>query len=283
MNEETLFEEALSRSPEERAGFLEGACEGRPELRAAVEALLAAHEKSGNILDMPPAETVDPGRGVAQPAATLNETPGPVHPSSAATATADYRAKSEAGIVIAGSYTLQEKSGEGGRGEVWVAKQTEPVKRWSRAIAYHRLRKFTEAIKDWDKAIELSQMAEQPHLRAARAASRAQAGQVAEAMAEVAEAAAEVAELAKNPSADAHSWYNFACVYAIASGISADKKQEYSDRAMELLQKAVKAGWSDTAHMAKDTDLDAIRRRDDFEKLIEELAKKSPAEPEQRP
>ena len=44
MNEESLFEEALSRTPEERAAFLEQACEGRPDIRAAVEALLAAHE-----------------------------------------------------------------------------------------------------------------------------------------------------------------------------------------------------------------------------------------------
>ncbi len=55
MNEESLFQEALSHSPEERAAFLEQACAGQPQLRAGVEALLAAHERSGNVLDKPPA------------------------------------------------------------------------------------------------------------------------------------------------------------------------------------------------------------------------------------
>ena len=33
--------------------------------------------------------------------------------------------------------------------------------------------------------------------------------------------------------------------------------------AKELLQKAVKAGYKDTAHMAKDSDLDSLRGRED--------------------
>ena len=143
----------------------------------------------------------------------------------------------------------------------------------NRATAYERLRKFTEAIQDWDRAIELSPIAEQPGRRAARATTRLQMGQVAEAV-------AEVDELTRNASWSGAQWYDFACVYAVASGKAADKKQAYADRAMDLLRKAVRAGYNDAAHMARDSDLDPIRGREDFKKLIEGLAKRSPGQPE---
>src|SRR5262249_1282654 len=112
---------------------------------------------------------------------------------------------------------------------------------WSRAVAYGRLKKYAEALKDWDRAVELSPRAEQPAVCVRRANLRLQAGQVAEAI-------AEVAEMANRPGPDipgapawaAGQWYDFACAYAVASGKSADKRQEYADRAMELLHQAMK-------------------------------------------
>ena len=38
-----------------------------------------------------------------------------------------------------------------------------------------------------------------------------------------------------------------------------------------MLPQAVKAGYKDAAHIAKDTDLDPLRGREDFKKLLAEL------------
>ena len=95
----------------------------------------------------------------------------------------------------------------------------------------------------------------------------------------VAEAVADANEVTKSENWTADQWYNFACVYSVASGKLAKKKLEHADRAMELLRKAVKAGWKDAAHLKNDGDLDPIRDRDDFRKLVIELEAQSAAAP----
>jgi hypothetical protein len=90
---------------------------------------------------------------------------------------------------------------------------------------------------------------------------------------DLAGAVADVAEVTKSDRWSAGQWYDFACVYAVAGGKAEGKNQEYADRAMDLLHKAVKAGYKNAAHMARDADLDPLRDRDDFKKLLADLEK----------
>ncbi|MFO0877702.1 MAG: tetratricopeptide repeat protein [Gemmataceae bacterium] len=50
--------------------------------------------------------------------------------------------------------------------------------------------------------------------------------------------------------------------------------QFYGDETMKLLREAVKRGYTDAAHMKKDSDLDPLRSRKDFQTLLTELEKK---------
>src|SRR5687767_12745776 len=97
---EPLLDEALPKSPAERAAFLDHACEGNRELRQEVERLLAAHPQAEGFLDRP-----------------------------ALHGTAAHGPHAEASGTIIGPYKLLEQIGEGGMGTVWMAQQTEPVKR----------------------------------------------------------------------------------------------------------------------------------------------------------
>jgi eukaryotic-like serine/threonine-protein kinase len=90
---------------------------------------------------------------------------------------------------------------------------------------------------------------------------------------------------------DAESLYEAACLRAMTAGVQSKAKaadaaqlaHNDADRAMQWLHQAVKAGYKDLAHLKKDTDLDALREREDFKQLIAELEAKSEQQPQTAP
>jgi serine/threonine protein kinase/tetratricopeptide (TPR) repeat protein len=90
-------------SPQERGAYLDGACDGDPRLRHALDVLLEAGERAGRLVESP--STAPP------------------------TGTADLPPITEGPGTIIGPYKLLESIGEGGMGVVYMAEQTRPLRR----------------------------------------------------------------------------------------------------------------------------------------------------------
>jgi serine/threonine protein kinase/WD40 repeat protein len=105
MNEQTIFTAALERVPADRSAFLDEACGADKELRERVDKLLGLHADVGSFLEAPPSAVVVE--------------------SSPATA----QSPSERSGTQIGAYKLLQQIGEGGFGIVFMAEQTEPVRR----------------------------------------------------------------------------------------------------------------------------------------------------------
>lgn len=87
-------------SDQERQDYLDEVCQDNPELRAKLEELLALHERAEGFLEVPAPEVTLDG-------SPLLEGPG----------------------TVIGPYKLLEKIGEGGMAVVYMAKQSQPLKR----------------------------------------------------------------------------------------------------------------------------------------------------------
>ena len=114
-----VFDRALELvAAEERAAYLDEACAGAPELRRKVDALLEAYEAAGSFLERP---VMDPGTTADLGDSGCVSTPSPPH--------AGATGLTEGPGTRVGPYTLLHQIGAGGMGTVWVAEQTEPMRR----------------------------------------------------------------------------------------------------------------------------------------------------------
>jgi serine/threonine protein kinase/WD40 repeat protein len=101
MQESGIFKTAVKLPAAERAAYLDKACADNAALRVEVEGLLRAHDSPGEFMQRPPIADM----------------------------TTDYRSGPERPGMRVGPYKLLQFLGEGGMGTVFVAEQTEPVRR----------------------------------------------------------------------------------------------------------------------------------------------------------
>jgi tetratricopeptide (TPR) repeat protein len=131
MNERSIFMEALAQeTPAQRSSYLDEACGGDAALRQRVEALLASHEGAGSFLGKAVPERLAEQRAVPErPAETRDEPPAAEEGPASGDATTTPQPIAEGPGSRVGPYKLLQEIGEGGMGTVYLAEQSQPVRR----------------------------------------------------------------------------------------------------------------------------------------------------------
>jgi tetratricopeptide (TPR) repeat protein len=156
-----------------------------------------------------------------------------------------------------------------------VARQHLCMSHQGRATTLEALGRHDEATRDWDRALELDDGSNKLSYRLRISRNKKDA----------AGCLAAAAEYEAMKGTDAGALYDAACNRGVCAAViprdpktpaadAARLAKEQADLAMAWLRKAVAAGYRGAEHMKQDKDLDAVRERGDFKKLLAELRAK---------
>jgi serine/threonine-protein kinase len=164
----------------------------------------------------------------------------------------------------------------------------------NQAILLHQSNKLDEARRLLDEALPHHQAALQaepqnPGYRQTFCSNRQTLAVILEGLGDHAAAAETAGQLIQAAVDPANDLYNAACIFALCvplaehdSRLSESQRKEkargYAERALATLRQAVQKGYEDVAHMKKNTNLDPLRSRPEFQKLLKELEAKPMAE-----
>lgn len=125
---EKIYFDALECEPHERAAFLDRACVGDGELRREVETLIAAHHDAGHFITAPAMDMVARQMAEQQTDSQATITTKPFTPTTPNQRLDTQPAPALAsGTVLGNRYFVEREVGQGGVGEVYLARDRKLV------------------------------------------------------------------------------------------------------------------------------------------------------------